>query len=264
MKKQMNKLFNIVVICLLSGAFFHSCGLEEVYYLEKPLEKDTAITLENTDDIKWFCSFRTNNAGNSGVGSFLGTDVYYRIYNSPSKLESDKNSIINYSESTTNPVYSASYMIDSLKYKKLQKNTADSGKFISKTGSNQDVYFRIKTTKGMENQAGDNLWQFRACISVQDVYLTDSSSGDYVYPMRIGGKKSFDFFDENEDDDDNVRDVEPEIDDEDYTNTDSASDVKSDVYYVQFFSVSVGMNDELAEFFSPAVNIGSIAVQKGK
>lgn len=264
MKNQMKKLFNILFICVLSGAFFHSCGLEEVYYLQSPYENESVVTLANNQEIGWFCSFRTNETGNSSLPSFLGTDVYYKIYNSANQLETDKNNIISYATSPTNPVESANYMIYKLNYQKLRKSYGNET-FIAKTGTNRNVYFRIKTTKGMETQIGEKLWQFRACIYIDDSYSVNGS--EYIYPMRVGGDKSFDFFDDDDDDNDKVRDVLPyyltESDkDDDYTY--STSGFNNDIYYVQFFAVSVGMNEELAEFWSPAVNIGSIAVQKGK
>lgn len=109
------KLF---LVSLIAGCFllFNSCGLDEWYVLEAPKTEIVPVYTNNDDDAKVF-RFTTANPSDYDAGGleFMGTQVFYRIYENASSLESDKSEI---TKTTLSPE-SMQGKIDSLRYKPL-------------------------------------------------------------------------------------------------------------------------------------------------
>ena len=79
-KYHLYELFSLAICCLC----FFGCGLEEYYVLEAPFRIYNTPNADTTYDNKYF-DFVTNETGNAGISpsfNFLGTAVYYKIYNS--------------------------------------------------------------------------------------------------------------------------------------------------------------------------------------
>lgn len=109
------KLF---LVSLIAGCFFlfNSCGLDEWYVLEAPRAELTP-NYNNRDDESKVFRFRTadpSDYADSGL-DFMGTQVFYKIYESSTALETDRSSIVS---STLSPE-SMQGKIDSLRYKTL-------------------------------------------------------------------------------------------------------------------------------------------------
>ena len=247
------------VFSFVCGVFFFSCGLDEVISVAEPTKTNNDPNYSGVDFLKWYCSFVTEERGNSDTKGFSGTDIYYKIYNSSSALESQRSSILSVN-TTSNGTASATKMIEPYSYQPLGLSSGSpESPFIPDDGKNRSVVFRAKTYSGNENYAGDNMEQFRACVII-DGQVMSSGDGVPLVPFRNGSTKSFDFFDDNGDDSDS--DVKPAEGDSDFYYSSSSS--ADDTYYVQFFAVGVAFDEAtLSNTYSLVLDLGSVPIIKG-
>lgn len=246
-------------IFLAAGVLFSSCGLDDVITLVEPSVTKNDPLYSSIDFLTWYCSFITEDEDNKAIGSFSGTEVYYKIYNNYSALVSQRNAILSVN-TTSNSSAAATRMIDTYTYQTLGCGPTSRGNvvFVPRGGTNQEIKFRVKTYKGFENYTGSDIYSYRACI-------VGGNYGDgYAYvPYRSGNTKSFDFFDDDDDDTNGTRDVEPESGDSDFYYSSSVS--ASDTYYVQFFAVAVAFDETtLSNTYSLVLDLGSVPIIKGK
>ena len=247
-------LFLFVVLC--SGVFL-SCGLEEVTYVSEPTVTSNSPLYGNSDFLTWYFDFTTKESGQSD--SFVGTDIYYKIYNNYSSLVSQRNSILALNTSSLGS-QAATRMIETYAFQKLGINTSppygDYVVFVPKTSSNTRIQIRLKTYKGSESYSASDMYTRRACVFGGNY----GYSGNYV-PYRNGNTKSFDFFDDDEDNIGGNRDVEPQNGDSDYYHSSSSSE--SNTYYVQMFAVGVVFDSTtLANSYSLVLDLGSVPIRK--
>ena len=291
------------VLIFVSGAFFCSCGLDVVLSVEEPTTKYNT-TYYNTDDGgNWFIDFETKETGaNQSIegGKFLGTEVYYKIYNNYSNLVSH-NSAINSVNTTSNGTAAATKLTDTYSYKKLllKARTANGivqsnySVFVPSENSNRKVYFRPKTYTGSDSivlraaaaiphgyseSDGGEIYNYLAYTPTKRVvkykYVpttaawTDPNGNSVDYadiifyePFRnVSEDRSFDFFDDADTDAD--ENVEPESGDEDFWY--SATSSAEDTYYVQFYAVGVAMDSQsCTNVYSLVLDLGSMPIKKG-
>lgn len=235
-----------------AGIFFVSCGLDEIVTINNPVITNHKPLYSGVDYQSWYFDFFVRNVGQPD--SFLGTDVFYKIYSSSLVLENERAAILSLNESD-NTNASAVRMLD-YNYKQLGTFPAktDDTVLFSNTGSDYEVKFRLKTYKGSESYIGENKEQFIACFKIGSNYQS------YI-PFRNGNVRSFDFFDDNNDDDKHNRDIVPSKGDVDYSGDDS----NMDTYYVQMFAVSVGLDEtSLGNLYSKVLDLGSVPIKKNQ
>lgn len=238
----------------VAGIVFLGCGLDRVISISEPTVTTNSPLYSSDDYLTWYFSFRTEERDQNS-DFFVGTEIYYKIYNNYSNLVSQRNAITAVN-TTSYGTSAATKMIDTYTYQPLGSNPSNnSSPFIEYSGSNKNVVFRLKTYTGNESYSGDNIESFRACVKI------DNSIESYV-PFRNGNSKSFDFFDDNDDDSSKTRDVEPSEGDSDYYYSSSASE--NDTYYVQLFAVGVAFDsDTLSNTYSLVLDLGSVPIKKG-
>ncbi len=235
------------------GAFFFvNCGLDTVISINEPTITKNDPLYSSDDYLTWYFSFTTNERNQQE--SFVGTEIYYKIYNNYSNLVSQRNAITAVN-STSNGTAAATKMIDTYTYQPLGTYpVSGNSPFIETNGTNKDVVLRLKTYTGNESYSGDDIESFRACVKISNELQS------YV-PFRNGNTKSFDFFDDNDDDTAKTRDVEPENGDTDFYYSSSPS--ASDTYYVQLFAVGVAFDsDNLSNTYSLVLDLGSVPIKK--
>lgn len=234
-------IFFMFSCCLV---FSSSCGLEEVIVISEPTVTNHYPSYSSDDYTTYYCDFLTNEIGQAD--SFLGTEVYYKIYNNSSTLVSERSSILSLN-STSNGNAAATRMVESYTYQALGSNPQSSDSiFVPTTGANRRVYFRI-----VDNGDGDEL--------KADIRISGTSTGRI--PYRYSNDKSFDFFDNDDSDSSDKVDVEPVSGDLDYKNSSSSS--VAGEYYVQFFAVGVAWDSSaLTRSYSLVLDLGSIPVIK--
>lgn len=278
-------------LLVAAGALFFSCGLEEIITVNAPETTYIDTLYSSNEPLSWYCSFATEEGGQPD--SFVGTEVYYKIYNNSSNLATQCNAIKSVN-TTSNASAAATRMITTYSYQPLSVEPSVSGQtvFVPNSGGNTKITFRPKTRTGNENYSGEIFEQFRACVKYEDqlrgfvfggsalMFLyydssteswsysssynasgsgytaVDYSDINFLIPYRSNGK-SFDFFDELDTDSD--ENVEPEEGDDDYYYNSTAS--ADNTYYVQFFAVGVAFDTaNLTNSYSRVLDLGSIPI----
>ena len=251
----------IFFVCL-SG-----CGLDEYYYLDMPSNSNeiSSTVVDYSEYLNQYVSFRTSETGNnyqflssSSAFSFLGTEVYYKIYNNYSTAYSHYSKVLSYNSSSSDYSAAAEYILDSLNYKSLKlvndySNVVTITPLIKPIGEDRYVYIRL-------NSYGDEE-DFRSgvCISniSMNVYnaslaLTDSS-GNPVRPKRyINSNYGFDFSTSD------TYNPVPEKDDDDYYYYSTSTE--NGTWYVALYAVSEGRDDNYKKSFSKTLPLGIIAI----
>ena len=244
----------IVCFCVLS------CGLDDYYYLQEPLDLNCRTT--PTDDYtKRYFSFLTRETGQNAdylsddsEYTFLGTEVYYKIYNNLSDAQSVYSKVVTKNSNSSTASAAASYLIDDLGYKTFRLSTGYISPLVKATGNNRYVYIRL-TSYGDESA-----FQHGICVSDSALEQYDSSSaleyeGTVVYPRRyINSNYGFDF-----DDSDSSNPV-PASGDDDYQC--SSTVTLSGTWYVALYAVSVGRDSSYTNAYSKATPLGIVSITK--
>lgn len=240
--------FLMAVGCLFFGS---SCGIEEVIVVEEPTVTYHDPLYSDSDNSYFYCDFSTNDSENEDLGdAFLGTEVYYKIYNNSNTLVSERSAILAVN-TTSSSSSAASRMIDTYTYQPLgtSPQTSDSI-FVPSSGVNRRVYFR---PVDVPNSFGDDL---KAAVIIYD---SDVKKG--CIPYRYSNDRSFDFFDNDDNDDSDKVDVEPVEGDLDYKKSSTSS--ADGKYFVQFFAVGVAIDTgSLSRSYSLVLDLGSIPITK--
>ena len=262
----MQKKLTVVILCIIAGIFVFSCGLEEVLSLDAPTVTQNNPLYSSTDYLTWYSAFTTEES--SQPEQFIGTEVYYKIYNNYSSLTSQRSAILSVN-TTSNSSAAATRMIETYTYQPLG-TSVNTGRvvFVPNSGSNRRVIIRLKNYLDGSGVTGDSdRFNFVACIGFRSGESFDYTyDGDYYIPYRNGNSKSFDFFDYDEDNKGGSRDVEPVEGDSDYFhNSNGFSEGYENTYFVQLFAVAKAWNtDTCAPSYSLVLDLGSIPIKKGE
>ncbi|MBR6144064.1 MAG: hypothetical protein IKQ23_07260, partial [Treponema sp.] len=148
--KRLKYLVAFVFLLLLEA-----CGLDTFYYLDPPITDGHTSYYTTEDGIYRYFSFVTNEESSLGDNDqyfsssselvFLGTEVYYKIYNNYSTMVSAENAIDSLNSSSSNYAAAAESLIESRGYKPLKFS---SGSFIplveaGSSPNNRHVYIRL-------------------------------------------------------------------------------------------------------------------------
>lgn len=235
----------------LCCATLQSCGLETVVTVNAPTVTYSSPLYSSDDYLTWYASFLS--AEDNG-GSFMGTEVYYKIYNSSSTLVSERSAILSVNSASNNTA-AATRMIETYSYQPLGTSPSN-GKPLFVDSAGAKVTLRLKSYKGHENHVGSDWHQFRAGI--------DGAGYEYdkFRPFRNGNTRSFDFFDDDEDNKGGTRDIRPAEGDADYKHSASGG---SDEYFVQLFAVGVAYDQTtLSNTYSLVLDLGSVPIRRGR
>ncbi|MBQ3648706.1 MAG: hypothetical protein II957_00730, partial [Treponema sp.] len=198
--KRLKYLVAFVFLLLLEA-----CGLDTFYYLDPPITDGHTSYYTTEDGIYRYFSFVTNEESSLGDNDqyfsssselvFLGTEVYYKIYNNYSTMVSAENAIDSLNSSSSNYAAAAESLIESRGYKPLKFS---SGSFIplveaGSSPNNRHVYIRLNDY-GTEGDYSKGI-----CISSQpmDRYSPADAlmhNGQPVMPRRyINSRYGFNF-----------------------------------------------------------------------
>lgn len=248
-----NKVFKFFILfcCLFC---FSGCGLDEFYELDPPTQKNHGSNADTTDySLKYF-EFTTNETGSnnsqyldeSSSFTFLGTAVYYKIYNNLASLNSDISAISSLSTST-NYSNAVSRIRETLGYQELGLADFSSGvrglktesPLIPAIGKNRRIYIRL--TNYMDT--------YKAEVRIDNVPIAE-------IPCRVGSEKawSFDFGCYDDDKDVNVL---PEENDVDYK---KGSFTVENKYYVNLYAMAVGKDTTFSNYYSNVLHLGSVPI----
>ena len=257
--KRLKYLVAFVFLLLLEA-----CGLDTFYYLDPPIT-DGHTSYYDTESIRRYFSFVTNEESSLGDNDqyfsssselvFLGTEVYYKIYNNYSTMVSAENAIDSLNSSSSNYAAAAESLIESRGYKPLKFS---SGSFVplveaGSSPNNRHVYIRL-------NDYGTEVdYSKGICISSQpmDRYSPADAlmhNGQPVMPRRyINSNYGFNF---GQDDNNPL----PRNGDADVNYSGSASESGS--WYVDMYAVSVGRDTSYSTSYSKVLFLGSVKIQE--
>lgn len=246
-KNSINTLLFLSVCCLL---FFSGCGLDEYYVVAAPYLIYNQPTYSTSDYAEKYFDFYTYDTGQTTSSDFdyLGTAVYYKIYNNYSTMTTAISAITSLNSSTT---YSAAAdaMIDTYGYKELSTSSGTPSPLLPNINEDTRVYIRL-----MNYQDGD----YTAKIIIGYDGSDFSGDGDYV-PRRNQTKKyTFDFG--RVDSDTTNLSVVPESGDTDVNYSSSFSDDDDSVWYVDVFAVAEGRDTTYTMYYSKVLHLGSVSI----
>ena len=249
--KLLKLFFFHFVSCIL--LFLSSCGLDEYYEINAPYIRNNDPGYETGYDNRFF-SFVTNDSDSgveAGAGfSFLGTAIYYKIYNNYSVMNSDISTISSLSTST-NYQNAATKVVEGLSYQQLAiENEDDYIPLIKKSSDNknQSVWIRLMNYQYQPGDPNSNQ-AFRARVEIDDTFKG--------CPMRVGGDKSFDFGRTSDDED---RNVVPQEGDVDVRFSSSWSDEDETIWYVNLYAIAVGRDTTYTTYYSNVLHLGSVSI----
>ncbi|MGN0728594.1 hypothetical protein [Treponema sp.] len=251
----------------LSAAFFlcsfvfFSCGLDTFYYLEPPKTDGHTVKYTSDDRTQHFFSFLTNEKGDnadydSSDFSFLGTEVYYKIYNNFSTMVSVQNAVDSLN-SSSDVSAAAINLINSRGYKTLSFSSYSKTPLIPQTGTNRYVYIRLNSyNEGNEN----SLFTRIACYGSSAMNSYEPETPGLVVigiPLRSTSSGSSYGFNFNKKSNSNPL---PVSGDEDVNFSTSGSE--SGVWYVDMWAVSVGRDSNYSPSYSKVLHLGSIKIDE--
>lgn len=234
MKAACIKIFSAIFFLTGCFVFFNSCGLDTFYVIESPTDIIHEPSYNSSYDECYF-SFRTKESSQSGGFSFDGTNVYYRIYDSLSKMQSSVSSLQNLALNSSDTA--ASSLIKTAAsggygYRPLRSSDESSSILIENSGSDKQVSIRLTNY-----QDGD----YKAYIRI--------GTADAGKPLRESGY-SFDFGRNGS------NDRMPVSGDADYSSSSSADNDK----YVAMFAFAVGHDSAYSNYYSNILYLGSVKI----
>lgn len=259
MKKRYNncRLFFIcgLVISLffVSASGFSGCGIDTIYVINSPHLAGNEVLYDDEDPAnKTFC-FRTDEDNSSLQGIiFLGTDVYYKIYQSDSRMKNE----VDYLNSLANDEEKSYISADKLR---LSKGSGgyDYRRLKAKKGTSEHVL--IPKSSSTDSQLVKiRLTDFSTTYpSIIDVYPDTGNLSNvhhYGKPVRDIPGKVYDFnFGRT-----NADNRKPDVGDNDF---DSEGTSVDDKYYVALFAVSVGQDSGYEQHYSNIEYLGAVTIK---
>lgn len=236
------ELFFLAACCLC----FFGCGLESTYVLYEPIggHSSTYSTIITEEKYFEFYTEENKNTINPPPFKFLGTAVYYKIYNQHEPINSVA-SALSSANNSSDPSSAAKLLKDTYKYRQLGTDPGMGTPLITSTGVDRRIYIRLT------NYQTDPYYQAKIIVG----YTGDSSISGTWIPKREGNRYSFDFGRGGSED---RRPIEG---DNDYSHSSSGfSSSYNDTYFVDMYAVSVGRDENYTLQYSPVLHLGTVAV----
>ena len=236
------ELFFLAACCLC----FFGCGLESTYVLYEPIggHSSTYSTIITEEKYFEFYTEENKNAINPPPFKFLGTAVYYKIYNRYEPINSVA-SALSSANNSSDPSSAAKLLKDTYKYRQLGTDSGMGTPLIVSTGTNRRIYIRVS------NYQTDLYYQAKIIVG----YAGNSSIAGTWIPKREGNRYSFDFGRHGSED------RRPAEGDDDYSYSSSGFSAGYDhIYFVDMYAVSVGRDENYTLQYSPVLHLGTVAV----
>lgn len=260
MYKKILFIFSFVACCLFA---FLSCGMDVIYYIypSTVTYNVPVITSANYSDPSGnyetsYFSFKTEEESNDYDSfEYLGTGIYYKIYNNYSKMNSDI-STISTKISSTSEASAATYIVESLKYQALKCSGTNDFPIIASTGTNRKVYIRL-SNYNEEN----SLFAARILVGGNcENGVADSTTLNLGIPYRaVGTNLNFDFGRKYTSGQNSGNYVYPASGDDDvYSGTASSSGV----WYVAMYAIGIGRDESYTTQYSNALHLGAVAISQ--
>lgn len=238
--RQFNKIIWIIVCLILFN--LTSCGLDTFYILDPPKNILHQPSYTNIEKIYNYFEFETNENGFDGSFKFTGTDVYYKIYNNHTTMQSEVDRIITLADSETNSSSAIDYLInkDKYSYSKLIYEGNTSGTLVPYKNKSRKVRIRLTDFQNeVENSS-------RITIDGAFVGIPLRNSSDKL--TFNFGRNSIDY---------EINKIP--VDSDDDVKLSSSSSVSGE-WYVAMFAVASGWDTTFAPINSVPLYLGSVTI----
>ena len=228
--------------------FNFSCGLDVYEFIEPPSGVIHSPEYDTDDYQKKYFHFWTKEKDNANLANykFLGTDVYYKIYNNLTTMNSERSTLQSLADSE-NSTNSADRMISSYSYQRLVYSGEKDAVLIPATGENKKVYIRLS------NYLDQDEYSARICIGEETVVKGDE--GYIGVPVRSGVSGNVLTFDFGRD---GQNDAVPIDGDGDVKY--SSTTTEEGKWYVQLFAVAVAQDTSFTPAYSSVCFIGAVTI----
>jgi len=270
MKKAFNKISRLFVLCFI-GCFIilnDSCGLDTVLTVYPPNREhsiDDCATTVATEYANSFLSFSINTEG-LPEHSFLGVDLYYKIYTNKSECQSEKSNLEGSANNNSTAYTSYDSMI-SKGYKALRRTGFHDEPLLY--GDNRDPFVLRFVTTGSFNDPDNAFYSYVGPAKKTDAsgaidritpIITYGDRKNYI-PLRslaTNYQKEFSFdFGRNVYEEAGFKVKIPVSGDSDIKYS-SFTDTNS--YYVAVFAVQIAKDDSFVRYYSPIEYLGSVKI----
>ena len=244
----MNKAFcrkRTIFSLILTGClilFNLSCGLDTFYVIDGPTNVIHKPDCSSIDYSESYFDFYTADKDYDTI-KFLGTEVYYKIYKSSTRLNTEADDLISIANKSDNTSAAAERMIQSYKFQAL-RGAGHKGEniLIPANGSNERINIRLSDY---------TIYPAQITVDGKNIY-GDSSA---VKPVRnLSDDKYFNFKAAAAASSVNSVPVAEEVD----VNT-SGTSSDSD-WYVSMFAVAIGQDSSYVPVYSNVLYLGSVRI----
>ncbi|MBQ4331317.1 MAG: hypothetical protein IJC31_05725 [Spirochaetaceae bacterium] len=228
----------LMIACWFFIFFLFSCGLDTFYYLDPPVSRNFIDEAQSPsqDPSEHYVSFVTaSNGDNRDI--FQGTAVYYKIYNSASRLLTDKAAVESINNDNSNQGMNR---LIGWGYQALTTSAGDTVNLVG-GGNSRQIVIRL-----FDESLNGDVYNYPAKVTVDD-----SSLG---IPLRCFDKKTFSFKETVLSS--SVYSVPKEGD----MDVSFSTNVGTVTWYVALYAVSTGMSPSLAPIYSQVTYLGSLAI----
>ena len=238
------KFFFSIILAGYLILFNTACGLDTFYELESPTNVVHKPEYSSIDYPDCYFEFFTQHNSNAGI-VFLGTDVYYKIYKSDTRLRTEAEDLQSLANKDDNTTYAANKMIETYHFQPLRASGYDEA-VLFPNNSDDRVFIRLSNYTD----------EYPAKITVDGANYKNSSS--LVIPLRsISSRPSFCFKELKTTHPDKL----PKDGDADVNMSGSSSSTSSGVvWYVSMFAVGIGRDNNHSMVYSNILYLGSVQI----
>ena len=241
----MNKVFckkGLLFSLIFAGyliLFNTSCGLDTFYVIDGPKNTIHTPDCSSIDYSENYFEFFTVDKDYESI-KFLGTDVYYKIYQSSSRLQSEADDLLTTANREDSTTAAAEKLIQNYHFQPLRgAGHYGVNVLIPTSGDNQRIHIRLSDYSDL----------YLAQITVDGENIYNSSSR--VIPVRnVPDKTSFNFKN-------SIPETIPEKDDADVNTSGSSS---GSLWYVSMFALAIGQDASYSPIYSNILYLGSVAI----
>lgn len=257
LNKISDKKIFLLILIFISGCLFlfNSCGLDTAEAFLSP-SSTIYIPVATEDSIDYinnyleFCTNEPSSAATYSTIKYLGTEVYYKIYNSLSVCNSEVSTLENYNQDENTKLQATNLLISS--YEPLRCASKNSGDILIPTKyKNQLVYIRLTDYQTDIEDA--------ACIKIDDDYLGGSLASSK--PLRYQNDETLSFnFGRYSSEIESGREIYVTGDSDVNTSTTGVSESKKNVWYAALFAVGVARDLNYTLQYSSILYLGTIKI----
>ncbi len=251
----MNKAFYIkrcissfmLIGCLI--LFTLSCGLDTFYVIDAPTSIEHKPEYNSIEKSDFYFEFWTVVPDDDLPIKFFGTNVYYKIYKSSSKLENEVQDLYNISNKDDSSTSAARKMIETYGYQPLRAAGHLKEAVLIPTSADTNADYFYNSNSKVYIRLNDYSDTYFAQITVNNVNIYNSSTR--ILPVRnVENKLSFNFPDLDSSD-------LPKDGDVDVNSNGSSSE---DELYVSMYAVGIAQDNTFSSVYSNILYLGSVTI----